>query len=158
MITASTSPSDKQRTSFEEGSAYTVTREAIVTKILDAGHAEVAVVRESACGGNCASCGGCAHPDTLHVVAENTAGATAGERVTVESRTAPLLGAAALVYVLPLALFLLGLGLAAAFGAAEGVTILVSLACLALGCGGAVALHKTYQRRHPITFVIRRQD
>lgn len=105
------------------------------------GTALVVHIRQSACSGDCHKCSGCgAARETLEFSAKNPIGAERGALVTVTAASGPVLIAAAVLYVLPLALFLLGYGFAAALGlpgAAGG--------CLgfALGIGLAVG----YDRR-----------
>lgn len=73
------------------------------------GTAKVVLVRQSACSGDCHQCSGCgAAKETVYFTAENPIGAKPGAVVTVESETAPLLKAAAVLYLLPLALFIAG--------------------------------------------------
>lgn len=79
--------------------------------------------RRSACGGDCDSCGGCAAiRETVTVAAENPIGAVPGERVTVESDTRTVMGAALVVYLLPILLFFAGYAAGAPLGAAPGLT------------------------------------
>ena len=89
-----------------------MTRIATVERVLDAGDAEVAeisVARETACGHDCASCGGCgAAGRMIYAKAKNPIGAEPGQRVMIQSASADLLGAAAIVYLLPPAAFLIG--------------------------------------------------
>ncbi len=69
----------------------------------------VELKRESACGGNCHSCGGCASPDEMHVAkAVNGIGANPGDMVVVETRGSVIFGIAALVYLLPVLLLFAG--------------------------------------------------
>ena len=73
------------------------------------GRAEVFLVRESACSGDCHKCSGCgAQQQTLQLTAENPIGARPGETVRLHSSTAAVLKAAAVVYLLPLVLFIGG--------------------------------------------------
>lgn len=73
------------------------------------GTATVVHVRESACSGDCHKCAGCgAAQETITLRAANPIGATVGALVKVESATAPVLRAAAVLYLLPLVLFFLG--------------------------------------------------
>ncbi len=101
-----------------------MTQQGKIRKLLPNGMAEIEVTRRSACGHDCAKCGGCggAETQTLYVVARNRAGAQTGERVLIEGETKRVLGLAALVYLLPLALFFIGyaLGSAAGFPALGG--------------------------------------
>lgn len=73
------------------------------------GTATVVHVRESACSGDCHKCSGCgAAKETVLFTADNSIGAAPGDLVKVESSTAPVLKAAAVLYLLPLVLFFLG--------------------------------------------------
>ena len=73
------------------------------------GTAQVVCIRESACSGDCHKCSGCgAAQQTMLFVAHNPIGAKAGDLVTVSAATAPVLKAAAVLYILPLVLFLAG--------------------------------------------------
>ena len=96
---------------------------AKVTRILENGLAEVAVKRQSACGHDCSQCGGCSEmlvSQTVAVVAENPVRAMPGDTVTVESATGRVLRAAALLYLVPFALFFVLYRLAISLGAPEG--------------------------------------
>lgn len=91
-----------------------------VRRVFDDGTAEVFHVRESACSGDCHKCSGCgAAKETVLFTAENPIGAQPGDLVTVVSRTAPVLKAAAVLYVAPLVLFFLGYWLGAVVGNME---------------------------------------
>lgn len=73
------------------------------------GTAKVACIRQSACSGDCHKCSGCgAVEQTMIFTARNPIGARAGDTVTVESATGPVLKAAAVLYMLPLVLFIVG--------------------------------------------------
>ena len=88
------------------------------------GTAEVLLVRESACSGDCHKCSGCgAAKETMIFTAKNTIGARSGDIVKVESATGPVMKAAIVLYVIPLVLFFLGYYLGALpgnFGALGG--------------------------------------
>lgn len=107
-----------------------------IRKLLDENTAEVIRIRESACSGDCHKCSGCgAAQETLVFQAENSIHAKAGELVTVSSDAKPVLKAAAILYVMPLALFFAGyllgdilLSLGAAFS------------CIGFACGIALAI------------------
>ena len=66
----------------------------------------------------------------MKTAAKNLVNARPGQRVVIESRTSVIFNAALLVYVMPLVLFIAAYAIAAAFGAAEGVCILVSFVSL----------------------------
>ena len=78
-----------------------------VVKTLPDGMAEVIRIRESACSGDCHKCSGCgAAQQTLVLTAKNPIGAHPGDMVVLESAFAPVLTAAGLLYLVPLALLL----------------------------------------------------
>ena len=70
-------------------------------------NAHIRIQRESACGGNCASCASSCAKETV-VTAFNKAGAAAGDYVELEMESSRVLGAAVLVYVIPLLMLVLG--------------------------------------------------
>ena len=74
-----------------------------VRRLLPEGRAEVIRVRESACSGDCHKCSGCgAAQQTMIFTAENAIDAREGDLVMVSSSSA------AVLYLMPLALFLAG--------------------------------------------------
>ena len=80
-----------------------------VREVRGDGTADVIHVRESACSGDCHKCSGCgAAKEAVIFTADNPIGAAPGDLVKVESSTAPVLKAAAVLYILPLVLFFLG--------------------------------------------------
>lgn len=95
-----------------------------VRNVFPDGTAEVLLVRESACSGDCHKCSGCgAAKETMVVTARNAIHASKGDLVKIESANGPLMKAAAVLYVLPLVLFFMGyyLGtLSGNFGALGG--------------------------------------
>ena len=71
--------------------------------------AQVVYVRQSACSGDCHKCSGCgAVQQAMIFTAHNPIGARPGDLVTVESATGPVLKAAAVLYLLPLVMFIGG--------------------------------------------------
>ena len=131
---------------------------AKVVKLREDGRAEVAVTRQSACGHDCAKCGGgCANltiMPTVTVWAENPVRAMEGDTVTVESSSRRVLGAAVLVYLVPFLLFFLGYcgGRGAGFG--EGGAVGLGFAGFAAGLLCAVLADRRERRRRTITFRI----
>lgn len=115
-----------------------MTQNGIVTKLLGEGLAQVAVTRTTACGGRCGGCEACVYDSRLLVEAENVICARPGERVELESETSRMVGAALLVYMLPILLFFAGYAAGALLGAAEGVCVILSLAGVVIG--GALAV------------------
>lgn len=101
-----------------------------VQKTFPDGTAQVLRIRESACSGDCHKCSGCgAAQQKLLLTVANPIGAAEGDRVVIEAATAPVLKAAAVLYILPLALFFAGYIAGAAIGGLGG----------ALGCVGFAA-------------------
>ena len=83
-----------------------------VRRVHPDGRAEVFLVRESACSGDCHKCSGCgAQKETMIVTAENPIGAQVGDLVTLHSDTASVMKAVLAVYLVPLVLFFTGFGL-----------------------------------------------
>lgn len=131
-----------------------MTQDAIVIKLLPRNMAEVAVTRTTACGGNCGSCESCIFQSELRAVARNLIEAKPGQRVVIESRSGLIFKAAALVYVMPLLLFLLGYAVAALLGASEGLCVAVSFLALAFGAGLMVLSQRRVKEKDKISFDI----
>ena len=73
----------------------------------DDGTAKVMVVRQSACSGDCHKCSGCgAVEQKMLLTAQNPIGARQGSLVIIESASGPVLRGAAILYLLPLVLFI----------------------------------------------------
>ena len=73
------------------------------------GYAKVMLVRQSACSGDCHQCSGCgAAKETVFFTARNPIGARPGDLVNVETESGPVLKAAAVLYLLPVVLFIVG--------------------------------------------------
>ena len=86
-----------------------MTQIATVERILDADHAEISVPRKSACGHDCEECAGCGVSGAaVKARAANPIGARPGQKVVVESSTKKMLRIVALVYLIPVVLFLAG--------------------------------------------------
>ncbi|MCD8322826.1 MAG: SoxR reducing system RseC family protein [Oscillospiraceae bacterium] len=128
-----------------------MTQNGVVTKLLERGRAEVAVERGTACGGHCGSCEACIYANRLVVPADNLVYAKPGDRVVLESSTGGIMGAAALIYLMPLVFFFAGYAVGAGLGLAQGGCVAASVAGLVLGGGLAVLLGR---RRKEITFRI----
>ena len=88
-----------------------MTQQGTIKKLLPGGRAEVEVTRRSACGHDCAKCGGCGglETQTLYVTARNHAHASVGDRVLLEGETKQVLGFAVLVYLIGGVLFVVGI-------------------------------------------------
>ena len=112
-----------------------------VRNVFPDGTAEVLLVRESACSGDCHKCSGCgAAKETMIFTAKNAINASRGDLVKVESATGPVMKAAMVLYVIPLVLFFLGYYLGDLMG---GMGTLVS--CLGFVLG--IVLVVVYDRK-----------
>lgn len=122
-----------------------MTQTAKVLSLEKDGVALVEVIRRSACSGDCKSCGGCSGDErVLKVRAKNTAGARAGDRVTLESSTKKVLASAWVAYVLPVILMVVFYFLPSG---GEGIRIACSFAGLALGVGLCVLYSKALSKK-----------
>lgn len=84
-------------------------QKARVQAVREDGTAQVLVIRESACSGDCHKCSGCgAAKESILFDAVNAIGAQPGQMVTVRSESGPVLAGAAVLYMVPLLLFFLG--------------------------------------------------
>lgn len=123
-----------------------MTQTGVVVRIIDDKTAEVSVERETACGGNCGACGGtCVFRNQLTAVVFNKATASLGDKVVIESRTSRIIGAAALVYILPVLTLLAGYMASALAGASESVSVLASV--LSLGFGMLISVLVSRRKR-----------
>ena len=115
------------------------------------GSAQVVCVRQSACSGDCHKCSGCGAVEQAMIFnARNPIGAKAGDIVNVESATGPVLKAAAVLYMLPLLLFIAGylVGMQWQLGGIAG-----GLA-FALGIGIAVAYDRLVMKKKNTEYTI----
>ena len=115
------------------------------------GMARVSVLRQSACSGDCHKCAGCgAAEQTMIFTAVNKIGAKPGDLVTVESASGPVLKAAAILYMLPLVLFIAGylLGMRWQLGGLTG------LLAFALGIGVAIAYDRLVMKKKNTVYTI----
>lgn len=84
-----------------------------VRQCYDDGTAQVLCLRQSACSGDCHKCSGCgAVEQKLLFVARNPIGAKPGDTVRVRTESGPVLIGAAILYLMPLVLFLAGYAVA----------------------------------------------
>ncbi len=110
-----------------------MTQDAIVTKCLPGGMAEVVVTRMTACGSNCGNCESCVYQSELKTTAKNLIAAQPGQKVLIESRSSKIYKAALLVYIVPIVLMVLGYVLASVLGGTEGICILCCFIGLIVG-------------------------
>ena len=132
-----------------------MTQIAVVEEITRTGMARVQVRRETACGHDCENCGGCGASggQIVRVEAADPIGCAAGDTVVVESSTAHVLGAAALVYLLPMLTMIIGYGFGISSGNALG-QIFSTLLGFALGLVPAVYLDRRTKKEQKTTFRI----
>lgn len=117
--------------------------------------AEVTVVRRSACAHDCANCAGCGtQPASITVRAECPVPVEPGDKVELYSDDR-VLGYAALVYLVPLVLFLAGY--LAVPSPSELVRGLCGGAGFALGIVMAVVCDRMVRRRNTVTYQILRK-
>lgn len=132
-----------------------MTQIATVEKLLASGLAEIAVPRQSACAHECSECAGCGSTGAVvHARAQNPVGAQPGQKVVVESSTKKLLGIAGLVYLVPLALFLLGYAIGVAAGLSGGMQYLPAAAGFAAGVALSLIYDRKVRKQGGITFTI----
>ena len=116
------------------------------------GTAQVAHVRQSACSGDCHKCSGCgAAKQTVILTAQNPIDAPVGAVVVVQSETAPVLAAAAMLYMMPLGLFFAGYLLGSILWQRGG---LCGLAAFALGIAGAVVYDRLVMKKKNTVYTI----
>ncbi len=126
-------------------------RVKVVSRSAD-GTAQVVLVRESACSGDCHKCSGCgAAKQTMRLSAVNAIDAPVGAVVIIKSESAPVLKAAAMLYMLPLGLFFLGYILGAELWQLGGLT---GGLCFALGIAGAVLYDRLVMKKKNTVYTI----
>ena len=115
------------------------------------GTAKVMLVRQSACSGDCHKCSGCgAVEQKMLLTAQNPIGAKPGELVNIESASGPVLRGAAILYLLPLVLFIL----AYLWGMQWRLGGLTGLAAFLLGIGVAIAYDRLVARKEKTVYTI----
>lgn len=132
-----------------------MTQTATVTRIIDPSEVELTVARQTACGHSCDGCGRCAgRTSALVIRAESGIPVALGDRVEVYSDN-KVLGAAALVYGLPVVLFLLGYLLPSSL--TEGWRYLCGGLGFALGLAGAAVCDRLVKRRAGVAYRVVRK-
>lgn len=118
--------------------------------------AEIEVTRRSACGHDCAKCGGCGglETQTLYVTARNRADAKVGERVLIEGETGQVLGYAGLVYLVPVVLFFVGYGVGSMLHRGAGIAALCGGVLFAAGIAAAMLYSRRLKQRNQVPFEI----
>ena len=132
-----------------------MTQIATIERDLGGGYAEISVPRKSACGHDCEECAGCGMTGAaIKARARNDIGAQPGDKVVVESSTRKIFGVVALVYVLPVVLFLLGYFLSE--GVAEGARYAIAIAAFAVSFIPCVLYDRHARKKELLTYQIMR--
>lgn len=134
-----------------------MTQTATVTALpaVPGGQVELTIVRQTACGHSCDGCGRCAgKAQELVIRAGSDIPVALGDQVEVYSDNR-VLGAAALVYGLPVVLFLLGYLLPSSLP--EPGRCLCGGLGFALGLAGAIACDRLVKKRSGISYRIVRK-
>ena len=120
------------------------------------GQVEVTVARQTACGHDCENCGGCGAARTARLVvrAEAPFPLQPGDQVEIYSDNR-VLGAAALVYLGPVALFLLGYLLPSSL--TEGARYLCGGLGFLLGLAGAVVCDRLVRQKAGVSYRVTRK-
>lgn len=132
-----------------------MTQIATVERIIDATHAIISVPRKSACGHDCEECAGCGVTGAaVKAKALNPIGARPGQKVVVESSTQKMLGIVTFVYMVPVALFILGYLIMVFAGASVAWQYAVAIAGFVLGIIFAILYDRRLKARGGLTFNI----
>ena len=131
-----------------------MTQNAVVTKILPDGMAEVSVIRGTACGSSCSNCDSCIFNSEIKTAAKNIISAFPGQKVVISTKSSKIYGALFLVYILPFIMFFIGYIIASSIGLKEGGCILVSFAFFALGAAITVLSQRLKKKKDGITYEI----
>jgi len=122
-----------------------------VKAVYENGTAQVVCIRESACSGDCHKCSGCgAAKEAVILTAANPIGARRGDLVKVESASAPVLKAAVVLYIIPLALFFLGYALGNVWAIGPWIAGLG----FGLGVGIVIAYYRLVVRKAELSYTI----
>ena len=128
---------------------------ATVERILDGDHAVISVPRKSACGHDCEECAGCGVSGAaVRAKAINPVGAKPGQKVVVQSDTKKMLRIVALVYLIPVVLFILGYVVMALLGTSVALQYTVAIAGFLGGIVAAVGYDRYLRARGGLSFTI----
>ena len=125
-------------------------QEAVITKTMDNGLAEVVVERSGICGGNCDECDGCRYDNLMKSTVENPINARRGQHVMIETPTLGVVKGALAIYILPIVLLIVGYFVAAAFAASEGICMLAAFGAAVVGFLLAKVISKNSFKGNPI--------
>lgn len=129
-----------------------MTQKVRIRKINSDGTAQVLHIRQSACSGDCHQCAGCgAAQETLLLTAYNPIGAREGDVVIIESKSGPVLAAAAVLYMLPVLLFFVGYFVGAQLWNAGA---LMGGAAFCVGIAGCVVYDRCITKKQKTVYTI----
>lgn len=132
-----------------------MTQIATVERIIDEDHAVISVPRKSACGHDCEECAGCGVTGAaVRAKAVNTVGAKVGQKVVVQSDTKKMLRIVALVYLIPVILFLLGYLIPALMGTSVALQYALAGIGFFVGIVGAIVYDRYLRSRGGLSFTI----
>lgn len=132
-----------------------MTQIATVERILDSNYAEISVPRKSACGHDCEECAGCGVSGAaVYAKALNPVDARPGQKVVVQSDTQKMLGIVALVYLIPVVLFLTGYVLMAFLVESVAVQYTVATVGFVIGILFAIIYDRKLRERGGLVFTI----
>lgn len=114
---------------------------------ISCGMAKVKITRSSACGENCAECGLCPGQSAV-VEALNDARADIGDTVTISMSDKKVLGAAFLVYIVPLFTLVAGYFAGEALFKNETAAVFTGLFVMALTFGIIISFDKRLKHRY----------
>ena len=120
-----------------------MTQIATVERILDADYAEISVPRKSGVTGA-----------AVHARASNPIGARPGQKVVVQSDTQKMLRIVALVYLIPVVLFLAGYVIPTMLSASAGLSIFIAVLGFVAGILIAVRYDRFLRRQGGLSFRI----
>lgn len=124
-------------------------REEGIVKRAAGGLCEVVVRRKSACGDNCASCGGACKMKFQQVTAKNPLDAKAGDCVIIEMESKKVLFSAFLVYILRIIVFIMAFyGMQKVYDS-DSIALAVALLLMTV----TFLLTMLYDRRHKDDFM-----
>ena len=133
-----------------------MTQIATVDALLDNGYVQISVPRKSACGHDCEDCAGCGMTGAaIKAKAKDPVGVSVGQKVVVERSTKNLMGVVALVYVLPVVLFLLGYFLTYSLKT-EGVRYAIAIAAAAAAFIPCVFYDRYTKKHGTLNYTIQR--
>lgn len=124
-----------------------------VTEIVDEINAKVKIKRSSMCGHDCASCGGCGNANSdIEIIAENAAGAEAGQQVEIESKTGLIVGLSFLTYIIPVAALIIFYCIFS--GISENAGIIAAFLSFVISFAALAAINRKMKKRKKEIFKI----